>query len=131
THEMMVAPEMGSLLAQLENHPTTDSVASANVREIRRTYNRAVKMPKDLVEELARTTTRAQQVWQEARQADDFQLFPPWLEKIVYLKRQEAQAVGYKEAAYDAFLDEYEPGATASIITNVFAALRECLVRCV
>src|SRR5207253_5473625 len=49
THEMMVAPEMGSLLAQLENHPTTDSVASANVREIRRTYNRAVKMPKELV----------------------------------------------------------------------------------
>jgi carboxypeptidase Taq len=131
THEMLVAPEIGALLAELQSSPPAgplDSVASANIREIRRSYDRAVKMPKELVEELARTTTRAQQVWQEARQADDFKQFQPWLEKIVHLKRQEAQAVGYKEAPYDALLDEYEPSATASAITKVFAALREDLV---
>src|SRR5438034_3892855 len=44
-----------------------ESEPAVNVREIRRTYDRAVKLPKELVEELARTTTRAQQVWQEAR----------------------------------------------------------------
>jgi carboxypeptidase Taq len=131
THEMLVAPQNGELLAELDNNPLSepaDSVAAANIREIRRSYNRAVKMPKELVEELARVTTRAQQVWQEARQADDFKLFQPWLEKIVRLKRQEAQAVGYKESPYDALLDEYEPNATASMITKVFAALREELV---
>src|SRR5262249_35034699 len=79
---------------------------------------------KELVEELARTTTRAQQVWQEARQANDFAAFRPWLEKIVRLKRQEAKAVGYKEVPYDALLDEYEPGATTAEVTRTFAELR-------
>src|SRR5437588_30661 len=130
-HEMTTAPEIGELLAALESSELVkegDSVPGANVREIRRSYDRAVKLPKELVEELARVTTRAQQVWQEARQANQFSVFQPWLEKIVKLKRQEAQAIGYKEAPYDALLDEYEPGATTTEITRAFAALREDLV---
>ena len=127
THEMATAPQIGELLAEVEGGPL-DEDAAANVREIRRAYDRAVKLPNELVEELARTTTRAQQVWQEARAANDFAAFRPWLEKIVALKRQEADAIGYAASPYDALLDEYEPGATAAEITQVFAALRDDLV---
>jgi carboxypeptidase Taq len=127
THEMATAPRLGELLAEVEGG-ALDEDAAVNVREIRRSYDRAVKLPPDLVEELARTTTRAQQVWQEARAANDFATFRPWLEKIVALKRREAAAIGYKESPYDALLDEYEPGATAAEITQVFAALRDDLV---
>jgi carboxypeptidase Taq len=126
-HEMLTAPQIGSLLTEVEDAALVkdkDSPAAVNVREIRRVYDRAVKLPKELVEELARVTTRAQQVWQEARQANDFAAFQPWLEKVVHLKRQEAAAIGYKEAPYDALLDEYEPGATTAEITCVFADLR-------
>jgi carboxypeptidase Taq len=131
THEMLTAPEVGELLALVASSTLVkdpESVQAVNVREIRRTYDRAVKLPKELVEELARTTTRAQQVWQEARENNDFAAFRPWLEKIVGLKQREAQAVGYKDSPYDALLDEYEPGATAAEITRVFAALRDDLV---
>jgi carboxypeptidase Taq len=127
-HEMIIAPVLGELLAEVEKSPLVrepDSEATANVREIRRTYNRAVKMPRDLVEEIARVCSRAQQVWQEARAKTDFALFKPWLEKIVALKIQEAQAVGHQGVPYDALLDEYEPGATTAELTRVFAALRE------
>jgi carboxypeptidase Taq len=131
THEMATAPQIGELLTAVEGSDLVrdqDGDAAANVREIRRAYDRAVKLPKELVEELARTTTRAQQVWQEARASNDFAAFRPWLEKIVALKRREADAIGYKVSPYDALLDEYEPGATAAEITQVFAALRADLV---
>jgi carboxypeptidase Taq len=131
THELLTAPEIGELLNTLETSPRfrdADSAEAANVREIRRQYNRAVKLPKELVEELARVTTRAQQVWQEARQADDFAAFQPWLEKVVSLLRQKAQAIGYQTVPYDALLDEYEPGAATAEITQLFAALRADLV---
>lgn len=127
THEMLTAPAIGDLLAELESK-SLDGDAAANVREIRRTYNRAVKLPKELVEELARVTTRAQQVWQDARKNSDFASFKPWLEKIVNLKRQEADAIGYAGAPYDALLDEYEPGATTAEISKAFADLRDDLV---
>jgi carboxypeptidase Taq len=130
-HEMSTAPQVGEALAEVEGSPLVADPAAdaaANVREIRRAYDRAVKLPKELVEELARVTIRAQQAWQEARQANDFPSFRPWLDKLVQLKRDEAQAVGYDEHPYDALLDEYEPGAKASEITKVFADLSKELV---
>lgn len=126
-HEQLTAPVLGDLLAAVERSPLVaapESMEAVNVREIRRVYNRAVKIPATLVEELARIVTRAQNIWQEARQKNDFPAFAPWLEKIVRLKREEAQAVGYDDSPYDALLDEYEPGATAREITTVFAELR-------
>jgi carboxypeptidase Taq len=130
-HEMVTAPEVGGLLAEVEGSSLVadpESVPAVNVREIRRSYDRAVKVPKQLVEELARTTTRARQVWVDARKNKDFAIFRPWLEKIVHLKRQEAAAIGHAGVPYDALLDEYEPGATAAEITRTFAALRDDLV---
>lgn len=130
-HEMSTAPIIGELLATIEDSELVrdpDSDAAANVRDIRRQYDRAVKVPKELVEELARTSTRAQQAWVEARKKNEFAAFLPWLEKIVGLKREQAQAIGFKDVPYDALLDEYEPGATTADVTKTFAALRADLV---
>lgn len=131
THEMLTTPTIGERLAVIEGSDwlrSGDDTVTANVREIRRVYDRAVKLPKELVEELARTATQAQQIWQEARQANDFASFRPWLEKLVRLKQQEADAVGYTDSPYDALLDEYEPGAKTADIARTFAALRDELV---
>lgn len=130
-HEKITSPKLGELLESATKttpSESADSDRSANLREIRRVRDRAVKMPASLVEELARVTTRAQNVWQESRKNDDFAAFAPWLEKIVHLKRQEAQAVGYRDHPYNALLDEYEPGATTAEITQVFSELRRDLV---
>ncbi len=130
-HEKFTDPVVGELLSKVEGSPLVSeptSDAAANVREARRGYDRAVKVPGELVEEIARVTTRCQQVWQEARQANDFASFRPWLEKVVALKRREAQAVGYRDVPYDALVDEYEPGATTKEIAATFEALRQDLV---
>src|SRR5580700_4666271 len=52
-HEMLTSPRIGELLDSVERSSLVkDAQAdpSVNVREIRRAYNRAVKMPKELVE---------------------------------------------------------------------------------
>jgi carboxypeptidase Taq len=126
-HEAFTDPHVGELLAAVESSPLVrepDSDVAANTRELRRQYNRAVKVPKELVEELARVTTRAQQVWQEARAANDFAAFRPWLEKVIRLERAKADAIGYRDNPYDALLDDYEPGMTAAEVTRLFADLR-------
>jgi carboxypeptidase Taq len=130
-HEMRTAPVLGDLLDEVERSTLVkgpDGDVAVNVREIRRVYDRAVKLPAALVEELARVTTRAQQVWRDARKANDFAAFRPHLDTILGLLRQKAQAIGYRDSPYDALLDEYEPGATAAEVTKLFAALRAELV---
>src|SRR5262245_21712596 len=77
-HEMTTAPLIGELLAQVEGSDLVrdpESEPAANVREIRRTHDRAVKVPAALVEELARVTTLAQQAWRDARKASNFAVF--------------------------------------------------------
>src|SRR5436190_2937896 len=131
THQARTAPEVGELLETVEGSKLVqdpDSDAAANVREIRRVYDRAVKVPAKLVEELARVSTLAQQVWRDARQKNDFAMFRPHLEKIVALLRQKAKALGARKSPYDALLDEYEPGMTAARVKDVFAKLKAELV---
>ncbi len=130
-HAMLTAPEIGELLWEVEGSDLTRdplSDSAVNVREIRRSYDRATKLPSRLVEELAETTSQADGEWQEARKEKNFGRFRPWLEKVVALKREEARAIGYKEVPYDALLDEYEPGATTKEVTEVLSKLRNDLV---
>ena len=79
-HQKFTDPKVGELLGAVEGSDLVkepDSDAAANVRELRRAYDRATKIPQSLVEELARVTTQAQQAWQEAKKKNDFATVPP------------------------------------------------------
>lgn len=131
-HERATAPQIGEWLAEIDTEAyNPHSEAAVNVREIRRGYERAVKLPRSLVEELARVTTMAQQVWRDARTKSDYALFQPHLQTVLDLKRREAAALGTGATAYDALLDDYEPGETTENLTRVFSALRDELVELV
>jgi carboxypeptidase Taq len=130
-HKRETAPEVGDWLADLEGSPLAadpNSESGADIVNLRRDYNRKTKLPQALVEELARLAVIGQQVWAEARKANDFARFQPLLERIVELKRQEAAAVGFDHTPYDALLDEFEPGAKTSEVSRVLADLRDQLV---
>lgn len=130
-HEKLTDSAIGALLACLEGSELVADPLSApavNVREIRWTYDRATKLPKSLVEELARTTSRAQHEWVKARSERSFAVFRPWLEKVMALKRQEADALGFEQHPYDALMDEYDPGTRVKDVSVLFAKLREELV---
>ena len=131
SHQKFTDPKVGELLSAVEGSDlvkVADSDAAANVREWRRAYNRATKIPPALVEELARVTTAAQQAWQVAKAKNDFPLFRPHLEKVIDLKRQEADAVGFQAHPYNALIEEFEPGTTVAELKTLFADLTKELV---
>lgn len=126
SHQKFTDAKVGELLAAVEGSELVrdpESDAAANVRELRRAYDRATKIPQTLVEELARVTTEAQQVWEQAKKKNDYASFRPLLERVVILKRQEADAVGYKDHRYNALIEEYEPGTTVAELKTLFAGL--------
>jgi len=130
-HERGTDPRLGELLAAVEcSNLSADPVspAAVNVRELRREYDRFVRLPRTLVQDVARTTALAQKAWASARGAADFARFRPWLERIVALKRAEAECVGYADEPYDALLEDYEPGLSSAVAGRLFGALRRELV---
>ena len=127
-HEKIVDPAIGRALKSLSKNPKDMSEAEkVCVREWLRDYMRAVKVPTELVQEIARVTTLAHEAWIRARKTSDFKVFAPWLEKIMRLTRKEAEHIGYEEHPYDALLDHYEPGMTVRQLDPVIAALQRGL----
>jgi carboxypeptidase Taq len=133
-HERDTDPRIGEKLAGLEGSALVAdprAPAAVNLREWRRDYDRATKIPQDLAVALAQAAAEGETAWERTRPANDWQTFKPYLERLLALKRQEAQALGYVQEPYDALLDDYEPGETAAGLAPIFARLREALVKLV
>jgi carboxypeptidase Taq len=128
-HTLFTDPNVGDWLKEAQQLGfDPESEEGANVREWRRAYDRATRIPVELVEEFEKTRTIAREAWVQARAESNFSLFEPHLEKIVELTRQKADLWGYQESPYDALIDDYEPGITASEIKPVLKELRVSLV---
>jgi len=126
-HARRTDPRLGDWLASIT--PATE-VEAAQLRLIRDSHSRAIKIPGNLAQALARTTSLAQGIWADARARDDVAHFLPTLAQVVALKREEAQALaaGTNQSGYDALLQDYEPGASADWIAGVFGRMRPRLV---
>ncbi len=130
-HQRHTDPRLGQWLAELASSELAKdphSDAGATIRQMKRDYDKRVKLPQSLVEELTRASVLGQQAWVEARKNDDFKSFAPHLQKMFNLKRQQAEALGYQEHPYDALLDDFEPDAKTSEVAQVLAGLRAELV---
>lgn len=134
-HSRQTSAEFGDALqaAELEQAVAPEgSEPRAVLRQARRAYDRAVKLPGSLVEELTRTTALAHHAWVEARKSNDAAKFAPWLTKIVALKQQQAACLAKPgQPAYDVLVDEFEPGETTAHLNEIFGALRAPLVELV
>ncbi len=129
-HGMITDPLIGEWLDLVEGSELTGdplSPEAVNVREWRRLHDRAVKIPESLAVMLAAARAESQPVWEEARRRNDWSMFKPYLANMVFLKREQAEALGYEHEPYDALLDYYEHGETARHLETVFETLRTAL----
>ena len=126
-HARRTDPQVGDWLAQIDKS-TLDAIGQANVREIQKSYERATKVPADLAAEIAKTTSLSHRTWAKARAAEDYAAFAPALTEVLNLKRQEAAALSDGGDAYDAMLQDYEPGITGADLKQMFDEMRPRIV---
>ncbi|MCF7831995.1 MAG: carboxypeptidase M32 [Candidatus Marinimicrobia bacterium] len=101
------------------------------VRLVWKDLKKQVVLPDDFVEEMSKHTSATQQAWIKAKKAKDFSIYAPYLEKMIKLKKQETEFLGYKDKPYDALLDGFEPGMTTENVAKLFGGLKERLVKLV
>jgi len=126
-HAEATAPGLGAALAKCEVVGPVGEAALV-VEAARRDYDRAVKLPAELVAEKARLSSEAYHAWAVARAARDFSAFAPFLEKHLALARREAELLGYGDRPYDLAIDRHDPGLDAHRVGALFAELRAGLV---
>ena len=78
SHQKRTDPRLGELLGELAasglaKDPHSD--AGTTIRQLRREYDKRVKLPQALVEELTRASVLGQQAWVKARQNERLRQF--------------------------------------------------------
>jgi carboxypeptidase Taq len=130
-HQWLISDETARLLEDAEKETGGGDYFSIDVsmlRVARRTYDQKVKIPEQLVSRMARTTTKANSIWIEARAKSDFSVFAPILSELIGLNREQADCLGYKEHRYDALLDLFEPDLKTSAVEKLFSEMKGELV---
>ncbi|QSQ23527.1 carboxypeptidase M32 [Pyxidicoccus parkwayensis] len=127
-HERLVDPRLGEALAKAASQDSLSEDERAMVRVLSREREREVRVPSALVKALAEAQSSALHAWREARKAKSFAVFQPGLQRLVELRREQADAYGHGGERYDALLEGYEPGMRVERLTPVLTALREHLI---
>ena len=127
SHEMLTGSETARLL-DAAGEPDPSSEEGALLRRARRDYDRATRLPAELVAEISRVTSMAKPAWVKAREESDWSLFAPHLEKVLSLQRESAEHLGYEDHPYDALLDAYEPEARTARLASMFEEIRQGIV---
>ena len=131
SHAIFVSAETGRLLeaadAELDG-ATPDSDDACLVRVTRRRWEKARRVPAELAADLARSGSLGQEAWIEARKQSDFKAFAPHLTRNLELARRYVECFDDFDCAYDALLDDFEPGMKSADVATLFAELKAELV---
>jgi len=129
-HEMAVSEEWRAALEEAEAaNDGSDPGISANLRELRRDFDRATCLPVELVARSSEATSLAKHAWADARQRSDFSSFAPHLRVLLDLAREKAELWGYQGEPYDALLENYERATSTAKVAALFADLKPELRR--
>ncbi|WP_343713406.1 carboxypeptidase M32 [Inquilinus sp.] len=128
-HGMVTDPRLTDWLPQAEADNALGEWERANLREIRRLWTVQTAVPADLVEASSKAVSACEMAWRQARADSDFASLLPKLQEVLRLQREIGRAKGEALglSAYDALLNDYEPGGRSAKIDALFDDLADFL----
>jgi carboxypeptidase Taq len=130
-HERGTAPELGELIEELrglEETSAPESFEASVVRVARRDFEKKRRVPSELYAELTRSGSLGYAAWLEARDARDFELLRPHLERRLALTHEYVACHEPFDDPYDVLLDDHEPGMRTADVAAIFARLKAELI---
>lgn len=122
-HREHTSADLGRLLDTLESDRVVlDEGQSVVVREARKQYDLATKVPESFVARRTEARSRSYHAWVAARKNDDFSGFAPFLEEQLNLAIEETVFLK-ADNAYDHWIDRFDPGMDSATIERLFNGL--------
>ncbi|WP_442893549.1 carboxypeptidase M32 [Bacillus sp. 2205SS5-2] len=127
--EMSTSDKMAAYIRELSSQKQDLSASVRTIlEECKKNYERNKKIPAAEYKQYVVLQSQAENVWEEAKEASDFEKFRPYLEKLVDFNKKFIDYWGYEDNKYNTLLDMFEPGVTVSVLDEVFGQLRNEIV---
>ena len=124
-HGHLTAPGTREIIDTLYAH--RDALDAATFRRaelLKEASDELTLVPAEEYMAYEQLVTEASAVWHDAKLADDFPAFEPFLDRIIDYNRRLARRKDAAKPPYDVLLDMFEKGASAATLDPFFALLR-------
>jgi len=121
--DLLLNKDFVGLVESAKKLESLNDLEKGIVRVLNREITKQMRIPKELTEAESLERIRGNMAWREAREKSDFMMYEPHLEKMIEIKKQIAEKIGYEKHPYDALLDTFEEELTVDELDNVFGAL--------
>jgi carboxypeptidase Taq len=129
--ERFVAEDIGRLLDELrglEESSEYESFEASLIRVTRHDYEKAVRVPPELVGEMRRAAAHALSAWGPAKVQSDFDILRPHLERNLELRHRYVECFDPPDETYDVLLDDYEPNMKTAEVREILDVLKQELL---
>ena len=129
--EMLVSDQMNKYLTDLSHVDVYENLQFKTKKAIeilKKEYKKNKVIPPEEYKEYVILCSKAESIWEEAKEKSDFQLFAPYLQKLVDYNKKLINYWGYEGNKYNTLLNEYEPGITVETLDRVFSQVRDRIV---
>ena len=129
--EMGTSDELEQMLQALsepKEYEALDDTMKFIVTRMKRDMDKDKRIPKELFEAFVRAQAEAGNAWRDAKNASDFSMFAPHLEKMIKMRKEITGYTDPGKEIYDALLDNYEEGMDTETIDRLFGDLKKELI---
>ena len=125
-YRQLVNPETGEVLETILQHKDeTDEVTFRRAEVMKESYDDLHILPMEEFVAYQELTNESSAVWHDAKEKSDWNMFAPYLEKLIAARRRFASLKDPAKPAYDILLDQYEKSAVMADLDPFFRTLRE------
>lgn len=128
---MSTSDEYGGYLKELskpENYEKLDDAMKLTVKRYVREYERFKRVPEEFYSEFTTAKSRSEQAWEQAKEADDFSIYEPYLDKVIKMTKEYVHYMEPEQEPYEVLLDMFEEGMDSKAIDEIFEQLKEGLL---
>jgi len=123
SQQLLLRPEFVDLVDKASKQEDLNEYERGVVRVLQRSIRIAKSFPPWFVAEFSKVTEEASVAWRNAKEKNDYELFKPYLAKIIELSRKAADFLGWEDHPYDALLDLHEEGLRSRDTDKLFPYL--------
>ena len=125
-YKQLVNPETGEVLETILQHKgETDEITFRRAEVMKESYDDLHVLPMEEFVAWQELTNEASAVWHDAKEKSDWNMFAPYLEKMITARLRFASLKAPDKPAYDVLLDQYEKGITMAELDPFFRTLRK------
>ena len=127
-YKALLSKDFIGFVKYFEGNKNNDEITNATINRIKSSSKYINMIPEEEYSDYIHLIAVSEQVWEKAKENNDFETFRPNLEKIIGYFKSFAEYWGYEGTRYDALMGYYEENLSVSSVDSLVNEIKPVLI---